>query len=97
MDEDELAELRDFYDNTDQSAALDAAELDTTTTDDPMVGITVRLAASTLNAARAIAQQRGVKVTAMIRQWVEQDLADQVDDQRVVPVSELRRLIARAG
>lgn len=95
--DDNLAELRDYYDTTDQSAALENAEIDTSTTDDPMVGITVRLPASTLNTARALAEQRGIKVTALIRQWVEQNLAEQTDDRRVVPVSELRRLIAHAS
>ena len=40
---------------------------------------------------------RGVKVTALIRDWVEQQLADNTDDQRVVSVAELRRLIAHAS
>jgi len=47
--------------------------------------------------ARVLAEQRGVKVTALIRQWVEQNLAEQIDDRRVVSVSELRRLIAHAS
>ncbi len=59
-----------------------------------MVGITIRLPASTLNTARALAAGRGVKVTALIRDWVEQQLADNTDDRRVVSVAELRRLIA---
>ncbi len=53
--------------------------------------------ASTLNTARALAADRGVKVTALIREWVEQQLADNTDDQRVVSVAELRRLIAHAS
>ncbi len=53
--------------------------------------------ASTLNAARAVAGQRGIKVTALLREWVEQQLADQVDDTRTIPVAELRRLIAHAS
>ncbi|MDQ2845448.1 MAG: BrnA antitoxin family protein [Actinomycetota bacterium] len=98
MDADEqLAALRDFYDNNDQSAELETAELDTSMVEDPMVGITVRLPAFILNAARALAAERGVKVTALLREYVEQQLADQVADDRVVPVAELRRLIAHAG
>jgi hypothetical protein len=97
MDADKLVELQDFYDTTDQSAALETAEPDSSTVDDPMVGITVRFSASTLNAAREVAAQRGVKVTAQLREWIEQQLADRVDDTRVIPVAELRRLIARSG
>lgn len=98
MDEQARAsQLQDYYDKTDQSDALDAAVLDPTSSDDPMVGITVRFAASTLNAARVIAAQRGIKVTALLREWVEQQLADEADDTRMVPVAELRRLIAHAS
>ena len=96
MTSDELAAVRDLYDTTDQSAALETAELDASTVEDPMVGITIRLPASTLNTARALAAGRGVKVTALIRDWVDQQLADHTDDQRVVSVAELRRLIAHA-
>ena len=97
MTTDELAAVRDLYDTTDQSAALDTAEPDSSTVEDSMVGITIRLPASTLNTARALAADRGVKVTALIREWVEQQLADNTDDQRVVSVAELRRLIAHAS
>lgn len=79
---DSLAELRNFYDHTDQSGELDDAELEGSTVDDPMVGITVRLPASTLGAARAVA--------------AEHQLADQLADEKMVPVAELRRLIAHA-
>lgn len=97
MTNDELAAAREMYDSTDQSAALEHAELDTSTVDDPMVGITVRLPASTLNAARAAAAARNVKVTTLLREWVERQLADETDDHRVVSVAELRRLIAHAS
>lgn len=97
MTSDELDAMRDLYDTTDQAAALETAELDSSTAEDPMVGITIRLPASTLNSARALAAGRGVKVTALIREWVERQLADHTDDQRVVSVAELRRLIAHAS
>lgn len=97
MTDDELAAARQLYDSTDQSDALEHAQLDTSTVDDPMVGITVRLPASTLNAARAVAAAREVKVTALLREWVERQLADETDDRRVVSVAELRRLIAHAS
>lgn len=34
MDSDKLTELRNYYETTDQSVALETAELDTTTKDD---------------------------------------------------------------
>jgi len=88
---------REHYDNTDTSAELEKAELDTTIVAEPMVGITVRLPASTLDAARIIARRDGVKVTALLRQWIEQNVAEGARDDQVVPVAELRRLIARTA
>jgi hypothetical protein len=60
----------------------------------PMVGIAIRLPVATLDAARAIALGEGVKVTAMLREWIDQRVAERVDDERVVSVADLRRLIA---
>ena len=62
-----------------------------------MVGITVRLPASTLNADRAVAAGRDIKVTALRREWVERQLVEEIDDRRVVSVAGLRRLIAYAS
>lgn len=89
--------LRERYENTDTSAELAKAELDTTIVDEPMVGITIRLPASTLDAARILARKDGVKVTALLRQWIEQNVAEGVDDDQMVPVAELKRLIARTA
>jgi len=60
----------------------------------PMVGIAIRLPVATLDAARLIAHDEGVKVTAMLREWIDQRVAERVDDARVVSVADLRRLIA---
>lgn len=60
----------------------------------PMVGIAIRLPAATLDAARLIAHEEGIKVTAMLREWIDQRVAERVDDARVVSVGDLRRLIA---
>ena len=93
----DLDALRMHYDNADTSAELERAELDTTVTTEPMVGITVRLPASTLDAARGIARKDGLKVTALLRQWIEQNVAEGADDDQIVPVAELKRLIARTA
>ncbi|HEX5333950.1 MAG TPA: hypothetical protein VFW79_15015 [Cellulomonas sp.] len=60
----------------------------------PMVGIAIRLPVATLDAARLIAHDEGIKVTAMLREWIDQRVAERVDDARVVSVADLRRLIA---
>jgi len=93
----DLDALREHYDTADTSAELKEAELDTTTVAEPMVGITIRLPASTLDAARVIARRDGVKVTALLRQWIEQNVAEGADDDQMVPVAELKRLIARTA
>lgn len=94
---DDLDALRDLYDNADTSAELEKAELDTKIIGEPMVGITIRLPASTLDAARELARKDGVKVTALLRRWIEQSVAEGTDDGQMVPVAELKRLIARTA
>jgi len=93
----DLDALREHYDTTDTTAELESAELDTSTVSEPMVGITIRLPASTLDAGRAIARKQGVKVTALLRRWIEQNVAEGTDEDQVVPVAELKRLIARTA
>lgn len=97
MRNDDLDALRERYDNTDTSAELEKAERDTTTVGEPMVGITIRLPTSTLDAARTLARGEGLKVTALLRQWIEANVAEGVDDEQVIPVAELKRLIAKSG
>ena len=94
MDAKELAALRAHYDTADTSTELDRAVLDTTVTESAMVGITVRLPAAVLNTARAQADAQGVKVTALLRAWIEAATAEGVDDDRMVRVSELRKVLA---
>ena len=76
------------------SVELDRAGEDGSVGGGAMVGIAIRLPATTLDAARSIAHDRGVKVTAMLREWIDQRVAERVDDARVVSVGDLRRLIA---
>ncbi|RYV49606.1 hypothetical protein [Pengzhenrongella frigida] len=90
----DLDALREYYDETDTSGELEKAKLDTSVIAEPMVGITIRMPAATLDAARVIARRDGVKVTALLRDWVEQRVADGADEEQVVSVADLRRLIA---
>ncbi|MFH5209431.1 hypothetical protein [Antrihabitans spumae] len=72
MNPKELEALRNYYDNNDTTKELELAELDTTVDSNPMIGITVRLPANVLNAARARAAGENRKVTALLREWIEQ-------------------------
>jgi hypothetical protein len=76
------------------SASLNGVGDDVSAGGAPMVGIAIRLPVVTLDAARAIAHGEGVKVTAMLREWIDQRVAERVDDEQVVAVADLRRLIA---
>ncbi|MBD8058021.1 hypothetical protein IC607_03455 [Cellulomonas sp. JH27-2] len=93
----DLDRLAAHYDGVDTSEDLRGAVLDTATVDEPMVGITLRLPASTLAAARTQARFEGVKVTALLRRWVEQRLAEGTTDDQVISVGDLKRLIARSA
>lgn len=77
MDPKELAELRDYYDNTDTSAEIKDAEWNDAVVQSPMVGITVRFPAVVLQQIRAAAAAQRVKPTALIRGWVEERLQPQ--------------------
>jgi len=62
-----------------------------------VLGITIRLPASTLDAARSLASKDSVKVTVLLRQWIEQNVAEGAGGEQMVPVADLKRLIARAA
>lgn len=96
MDPTKLAELANYFDNTDLSAEIEESTLDDTIDTAPMVGITVRLPAAVLNKVREQAGVRGIKATALIREWVEESVAEQADDDSTVKVSELKKLLAHA-
>jgi len=94
MDDLTAEDLRRHYDGADTSPDLERAELDTTVVAEPMAGITIRLSSATLDAARVLANERGLRVTTLLREWIEERVAEHADDTRVVPVAALKRLIA---
>lgn len=96
MDDVIARDLRSYYDGADVSSELERAELDTTVVAEPMVGITIRLSTATLDTARVLANDRDLRVTALLREWIEERVAEQADDTRVVPVAALKRLIAKS-
>jgi hypothetical protein len=77
---DQIDRLREQYaqDASSEMAAAVEAETAMWETDaetEPMIGISLRLPKSTLDAVREIAQRQKVKPTALIRSWVESALA----------------------
>jgi hypothetical protein len=75
MNEERLEALRNYYDSTDLTSELEKAEIDAEIEQSPMVGITVRFPTDVLQQVRTAAAALGVKPTALIRTWVEQQLS----------------------
>lgn len=70
MNEEEAAELRAHYDDTDAGDAVERGRWETDTTD-PMVTTSLRLPKSVLDWVRAEAEVQQVEPTALIRRWIE--------------------------
>jgi predicted DNA-binding protein len=62
---------------------------------EPMVLRGVRLPVTLDRRVRAAAEKAGVPFSTLIREWIELGLTE-MDDDRVVPLAELRRAIAHA-
>lgn len=72
MTPDELAELREYYDNTSTASdMLTAGRWETDIDPDPMVTTSLRLPKSLLDWVRQQAADERVKPTALIRSWIE--------------------------
>lgn len=69
------------------------ADLPTPETDEPMVSRSVRLPLDTYERVRAAAEDRGIGVTTLMRQWIEAGLAD-LDDTTTVSLADVRRALA---
>ena len=92
---DKLEELRDYYDTTDTSESVERAQWDERVLgpDEVMVSTSIRLPRSLMQRVRERAAEAGVPATALMRQWVL-DRLEAGEDDEVVPVADLKRLIA---
>lgn len=89
-----LDKLRERYENTDMSPALDTATMDEQVTDDILVSTSIRLPKPLLDRVRDRAAEAGIPATTLMRQWI----VDRIDDQQseaVVSVADLEQFIAR--
>jgi hypothetical protein len=87
---DELAGWFDTHELTDED--FDRMELaQPVPTDQVMITTSLRLPKSIMDEVRARAEQRGVKPTALMREWIEAALADQTVD---VPLSVIAAAVA---
>lgn len=90
-------EMREYYDRTDTSAELERAELEQPErVAEPMVTYALRLPTPVLDEVRATAERRGVKVSALMRGWLEERLGSESGGQgRVVSVDEILAFVAQ--
>ena len=89
--------IKQFHEGGDTVADLIGdsapAELPVPDTDVPMVSRSVRLPVDTYDKVRAAAEERGLGVTTLMRQWIEAGLADP-DDTATVSLADVRRALA---
>lgn len=96
MSQDKLKELRDYYDNTDQSEGIAGGDRQTKTTDEVLVSTSIRLPQWLMERVRAQAEEMGIPATALIRQWVIEK-AEDPSEPAVVSVADLRQWVAEHG
>lgn len=85
MTEDKIDDLSAYYDERDTTAELErAVPREPVPADEVMIVTSLRLPKSVMDQVRERAQERGIKPTALIREWVEAALAGR---DAVVPIS----------
>ena len=77
VDREQLEQLAAACETGDASAELERADYDDSITAEPMVTTSLRLPKPVMDAVRAAADARGVRPTALMREWVEQHLLEQ--------------------
>ncbi len=65
-------ELRDYYDNTDMSEAIDESVREEPV-DEVLVSTSIRLTKAVMDRVRTHADLAGVPATALMRQWITVD------------------------
>jgi hypothetical protein len=89
---DKIDELAAYYDEHDTTADLErAVPREPVPADEVMIVTSLRLPKPVMDQVRERARERGVKPTALIREWVEAALAGQ---DAVVPISVIMAAVA---
>lgn len=99
MNKEDVAKLRERYDNSDTSEHIvhaEPADLGDRTGADAMSAFTVRLPTAVLDAVREIAREEDVATGVVLRRFIEAGVAEAVADDAVIRVRDVRRLIAGA-
>jgi hypothetical protein len=98
MDREQLERIAEDYQTGDASAELDRADYDDSIVAEPMVTTSLRLPKPVMDAVRAAADARGMRPTALMREWVEQQVVEQATTgEQVIPVSAVLAFLAEAA
>jgi uncharacterized protein YdiU (UPF0061 family) len=98
FDREQLERIAQEYETGDASADLERAEYDNSAVAEPMVTTSLRLPKPVMDAVRAAADARGIRPTALMREWVEQQLLDQASTgEQVVPISAVLAFLAETA
>ncbi|MGQ0778535.1 MAG: CopG family antitoxin [Pseudonocardiales bacterium] len=100
MDAQQLHDLAEYYDSTDLTGHIEQAtweEPEPVT--EPMVTYALRLPKPIIDQIRDAADARGVKVSALMREWLQERLILETEpgEDATIPVSALLALVAERG
>lgn len=79
MNQQHLAELRDYYDNNSTADNMDGGTWETDVDPNPMVTTSLRLPKDVLDWIRQQAEAQHVRPSALIRQWIEERRSKTLD------------------
>lgn len=98
-DNSKLRDLAEHYDTTDLAEHIDQASWEEPeAAREPMVTYALRLPKPVIDRLRAAAQSRDIKVSTLMREWLEERLTiETADADATVPVSALLALVAERG
>jgi hypothetical protein len=91
-----MERLRRYYDTADTSDSLEKATLEQPdTAAEPMVTYALRLPKPVLDGLRTVADEQGIRVTALMRVWLEERLGRESGGKdKVISVDDLLALVA---
>jgi len=98
MDRRQLERIAEDYQSSDTSEDLERAEYDGTVVAEPMVTASLRLPKPVMDAVRAAADARGMRATALMREWIEGQLVElAATGEQVVRVSAVLAFLAETA
>ncbi|MFC4560333.1 hypothetical protein ACFO4E_00530 [Nocardiopsis mangrovi] len=98
MDPKRLEEIAAWADEHDFSEEIAESVPNDGAVENPMVTTSLRVPRNVMRGLRSAAEERGVKVTVLMREWLEERLgAEAAREEVFVSAADVRRLIAAKG